>query len=129
MRQETYPEFDVVIGWLDEMRQVLSNEVKTIVFVGPDHRRQPAERAMEYSPGRQPWVTGPPLAEPRRGDGKCFRAKSFRRPRWGLASPRGLAQGSLRFALGFIPPPLRGWNLASQITLRGSARAMASRPP
>ena len=25
MRQETYPEFDVVIGWLDEMRQVLSN--------------------------------------------------------------------------------------------------------
>ena len=36
MRQETYPEFDVVIGWLDEMRPVLSNEAKTIVFVGPD---------------------------------------------------------------------------------------------
>ncbi len=35
MRQETYPEFDVVIGWLDEMRQVLSNEAKTVVFVGP----------------------------------------------------------------------------------------------
>ena len=36
MRQETYPEFDVVIGWLDGMRPVLSNEAKTIIFVGPD---------------------------------------------------------------------------------------------
>ncbi len=70
-----------------------------------DRRQQPAERAKEYSPGRQPWVTGPPIAKPRRGDGRCFRARFFHRPRWGLALLRGLAQGSLRFALGFIPPP------------------------
>jgi ATP-dependent 26S proteasome regulatory subunit len=36
LRQETYPESDVVIGWLDELRPVLSHEAKTIVFVGPD---------------------------------------------------------------------------------------------
>jgi len=73
--------------------------------MGKDRCRQPAERAKEYSPGRQPWVNGPSMAKPQRGEGRCFRARPFRRPRWGLASPRGLAQGSLRFALGFIPAP------------------------
>ena len=37
-----------------------------------------------------------------------------------------LSQGSLRFALGFIPSPLRGWNPMNKTTLRCSVNTVAS---
>ncbi len=35
LQYETYNKFDVVVSWLDNMKQVLSNVGQTIVFVGP----------------------------------------------------------------------------------------------
>ena len=36
LKHETYPTYDVVIGWLNELRKVISSVNQTIVFVGPD---------------------------------------------------------------------------------------------
>lgn len=36
LRNETYPYFNVVIGWLDELRRIISSVRQTIIFVGPD---------------------------------------------------------------------------------------------
>jgi len=49
------------------------------------------------------------------------KATSFRSER-GLTAQRKvlpLPQGSLRFALGYIPSPLRGWKPVIKITFRG----------
>ena len=32
----TYPNYDIVIGWLDELRKIVSSVQQTIIFVGPD---------------------------------------------------------------------------------------------
>ena len=80
----------------------------TSPLVGDEERGCATHKGRRYRLNRQPrqpWFTRPLMTKPRRGDGRCFRARFFHRPRWGLASPRGLAQGSLRFALGFIPAP------------------------
>lgn len=36
LRNETYPKHDIVIGWLDELRQIVASIRQTIIFVGPD---------------------------------------------------------------------------------------------
>lgn len=36
MRCDTYPHYDVVISWLDELRKIVASVRQTIVFVGPD---------------------------------------------------------------------------------------------
>lgn len=36
MQHETYPSYDIVIGWLDELRKVVASVHQTIVFVGPE---------------------------------------------------------------------------------------------
>ncbi|RLC88985.1 MAG: hypothetical protein DRJ03_00045 [Chloroflexi bacterium] len=36
LKHETYPGYDIVIGWLDELRRIVSSVRQTIVFVGPD---------------------------------------------------------------------------------------------
>lgn len=36
LRHETYSGYDIVIGWLDELRKIVSSVQQTIVFVGPD---------------------------------------------------------------------------------------------
>lgn len=36
LKHETYPGYDVVVGWLDELRKIVSSVRQTIVFVGPD---------------------------------------------------------------------------------------------
>jgi ATP-dependent 26S proteasome regulatory subunit len=36
LRHETYPNHDIVIGWLDELRKVIASVRQTIIFVGPD---------------------------------------------------------------------------------------------
>lgn len=36
LRHETYPSYDIVIGWLDELRKVVGSCRQTIVFVGPE---------------------------------------------------------------------------------------------
>lgn len=38
LAHDTYPEFDIVIGWLDEIRQTLSATGRTIVFLGPEFK-------------------------------------------------------------------------------------------
>lgn len=35
MKHETYPSYDIVVGWLDELRKVVASVHQTIVFVGP----------------------------------------------------------------------------------------------
>jgi len=36
LKHETYPGYDIVIGWLDELRRIVASVRQTIVFVGPD---------------------------------------------------------------------------------------------
>jgi len=36
MKHDTYPTYDIVIGWLDELRKIVASVHQTIVFVGPD---------------------------------------------------------------------------------------------
>ena len=36
LRHETYPSYDIVVGWLDELRKIVASVRQTIVFVGPD---------------------------------------------------------------------------------------------
>lgn len=36
LRHETYPSYDVVVGWLDELRKIIASVSQTIIFVGPD---------------------------------------------------------------------------------------------
>lgn len=36
MKHDTYPNYDIVIGWLDELRKIVASVHQTIVFVGPD---------------------------------------------------------------------------------------------
>jgi len=36
LKHETYPTYDVVISWLDQLRKIVSSVNQTIVFVGPD---------------------------------------------------------------------------------------------
>lgn len=36
LKHETYPGSDIIIGWLDELRRIVSSVRQTIVFVGPD---------------------------------------------------------------------------------------------
>lgn len=36
MKHETYPNYDIVIGWLDELRKIIASVRQTIIFVGPD---------------------------------------------------------------------------------------------
>lgn len=36
VRHETYPSYDIVIGWLDELRKIVASVHQTIVFVGPE---------------------------------------------------------------------------------------------
>lgn len=36
LQHNTYPHYDVIIGWLDELRKLVSSVSQTIVFVGPD---------------------------------------------------------------------------------------------
>jgi len=36
LKHETYPTYDVVISWLDQLRKVVSSVNQTIIFVGPD---------------------------------------------------------------------------------------------
>ena len=35
MKHDTYPNYDIVIGWLDTLRQIIPSVGQTIVFVGP----------------------------------------------------------------------------------------------
>lgn len=41
---ETFPQCDVVIGWLEELKQHLSNNKKTLIFVGPEVQVPPILR-------------------------------------------------------------------------------------
>lgn len=36
LQHQTYPNYDVVIGWLDELRKIVASVRQTIIFVGPD---------------------------------------------------------------------------------------------
>lgn len=36
IQHKTYPNHDIVIGWLDELRKIVASVSQTIVFVGPD---------------------------------------------------------------------------------------------
>lgn len=36
LKHETYPTYDVVISWLDQLRKIVSSVNQTIIFVGPD---------------------------------------------------------------------------------------------
>lgn len=36
LQHETYPNYDIVIGWLDELRKIVASVRQTIIFVGPD---------------------------------------------------------------------------------------------
>jgi len=36
VKHETYPGFDVVVGWLDTLRRIVSSQLKTIICVGPE---------------------------------------------------------------------------------------------
>ena len=35
LKHETYPGYDIVVGWLDELRKIVSSVKQTIIFVGP----------------------------------------------------------------------------------------------
>jgi ATP-dependent 26S proteasome regulatory subunit len=36
LRHETYPNYDIVIGWLDELQKIIASVGQTLIFVGPD---------------------------------------------------------------------------------------------